>query len=129
MKIKKKYMHYHILSKMPENQKTSDCFIEQNYLKETLKLYHPEIYNDKSLTEFEKEDIEFQINSYIEELKKTKAYKDILDFTAKIKEKNKNILLEEALVYGKIGDFEKEIETAKLVLKKNEKMILMLFFC
>ena len=121
--IKKKYMHFHILSKMPDYQITTDCFIEQHYLKETLKQYYPDVYNDGSITELERGNIEFQINSYIEELKKTKAYKDILDFTAKLKEKNKNILIEEALVYDKMGDIEKEIQTAKLVLINNENDI------
>ncbi len=121
--IKRKYMYYHILTKVSEEKTSSGFWEEQLYYKEALKQYFPDIVKLHELDKFEKAEKDYQIKTFIEELEQVKAYPEILKFTSKIKQKDRYLLLKESSAYGKIGDVKKEIETAKLLLKKDEKDI------
>ncbi len=121
--IKKRYMHYHILVKVSEEQTSLDFYQEQLFYREALKFYFPNTPELYEIDKFEKAGRDYQIQSYIEELERSKAYSDILKFTSKIRMKDKYLLIKEASAYGKIGDTKKEIEIAKSILKQDEKDI------
>jgi tetratricopeptide (TPR) repeat protein len=118
--IKRKYMHYHILSKILEKDATSDFYEEHLYYKETIKRYFPDLLKTFHIDTFEGAPKDEQIKTYIEDLEKSEIYTEILKFTSKIQEKDRYILLKEAAAYRKTGDIKKAIETAKNLLNKNE---------
>ncbi|MFC2155020.1 hypothetical protein ACFLRB_00820 [Acidobacteriota bacterium] len=105
--IKKKYMQYHILSKMSPGEKATDFSYECLYYKETLKLYFQDKLELFKMDEFEKTDKEHQVRTYIEELEKTGAFPEILEFTSVLQQKNRYLLIKEAAAYGKTGDLDK----------------------
>jgi Tfp pilus assembly protein PilF/DNA-binding MarR family transcriptional regulator len=125
--IKKKYMQYHIFSRMLPGKPTADFFQEQLYYKETIKQYFPHMFEEFNIQEFEKSEKDYQVKTFIEELEKTEAYPDILAFTSTLTQKDRYLLLKEASAFGKIGEVKKEIKNAKLLLKSNKKDIDALF--
>jgi|GEM_PF-1407593 len=121
--IKKRYMQYHILSKISQEKTSVDFYEEQRYYKETLRLYFLDKLENFKMDEFEKTGKDYQVKTYIEELEKTEAYSEILEFTAAFQQKDRYLLLKEAAAYGKTGEIEKEIEAARALLRENRKNI------
>ena len=121
--IKKRYMHYHILAGFSEEQTSLDFQREQSYYKETLIQYFPDKFKHYNIDKFEEKPKDLQIETYIKELEESDSYHEILEFTSKVPQKDRHLRLKEAEAYGKTGSIEKEIETAKLLLKEDKKDI------
>lgn len=94
--IKKKYMQYHILSKISPGGKAVDFFQEYLYYKETLKLYFQDKLEQFKIDEFEKTDKDLQVRTYIEELEKAGEFPEILEFTSVLQQKDRYLLIKEA---------------------------------
>jgi tetratricopeptide (TPR) repeat protein len=125
--IKRKYMHYHILTKTSDEGLHKDFYQEQSYYKEALKFYYPRVLEQQKIKSFEQAAQDFQIKTYIDELEQVKAYSEIIKFTSNIQQKDKYVMLKKAIAFGKTGDVDKKIATAKLLLKEDKSDIDALF--
>jgi tetratricopeptide (TPR) repeat protein len=121
--IRNKYMYYHILYDSTKGTNKKEYYFEQFYYKEALKRFHSDTLCFNTCEDFDSLDLEKQQIAYIEDLEKRKEYTQILEFTSKFQEKNRNLLLKQAKAFGKTGEIEKEEESIKHILAFNDNDI------
>ena len=94
--IKRKYMHYHILSMYMRNGASTVFYQEQIYYKETMERYFPEALATFNVDIFEQAPQEDKVKTLIEEFEKAEVYEEILEFTSALPNKDRYLLLKEA---------------------------------